>query len=229
MKKFIFERRHSLELAINSKKEIFNFLNMHSLYLFKKNALFREAVCFDRCKNFPDGNMIAKKLGIKKQRGPDFTRKFLLEDFAKEKRHFFIGLEEREINTLSKIAGISEKNIGAYNPPFIKKIEFSEEERGKMIKKINSFNTDYLWICIGNPKQEILSYQLFNQIKVKKIFNIGAALDFILERKKEAPKIWQKLGFEWMYLGITNPKRTLKKIKMSFIALKYLDKGVKLE
>lgn len=210
--------------AKKKEKKNFNFLNMHSLYLFQKNNEFREAVSFGNSLNFPDGAMIARKLLIKKQRGPDFTRNFLMSKDARNKKHFFIGLEEKEIGKLSEVTGIVKKNIGAYNPPFILGIEFSEKERTKMIKVINKFGADYLWVCVGNPKQEILSYQLFDSVKVNKIFNVGAALDFLIERKKEAPRFWINLGLEWFYLGITNPKRTLKKIKYSFIALKYLGK-----
>lgn len=222
MKRLLFCAQNPYELIEKKEKKIFNFLNMHSLYLFYNNKQFQDAVSNENAFNFPDGSTISKKLKIKQIRGPDFTRKFLLSSFAKKKKHFFIGLREEEINKLSKILRIPEKNIGAYNPPFISRFEFSKNDKDEMIQKINNFKTNYLWICVGNPKQEILGHQLFNNISVEKIFNVGAALDFLLEKKKEAPKFWQRLGLEWVYLGFTNPKRTLKKIKMSFIALKYL-------
>lgn len=222
MNALLFSKRNPHEKIKEKEKKEINFLNLHSLYLFNKNSKFREAVSFEHAINFPDGAMIARKLRISKQRGPDFTRKFLMSDFAKKKRHFFIGLDNEEIGKLSKITGIPEKNIGAYNPPFISGIEFSEVNKTIMIRVVNKFRTDYLWICVGNPKQEILGHQLFELVNVEKIFNVGAALDFLLGRKKESPKIWQKMGLEWVYLGITNPKRTMKKIGMSFVALRYL-------
>jgi exopolysaccharide biosynthesis WecB/TagA/CpsF family protein len=218
--KFSAENAHH-KITLKEKKK-FNFLNMHSLYLFNKNSKFREAVSFRHAINFPDGAMIARKLRIRKQRGPDFTREFLMNDFAKKKKHFFIGLENYETDKLSKITGIAKSKIKGYNPSFISGIEFLAEEREKIIEEVNKSKSDYLWICVGNPKQEILGYQLFESVDVDKIFNVGAALDFLLGREKESPKIWQKMGLEWVYLGITNPKRTLKKIRMSFVALKYL-------
>lgn len=183
-------------------RKIFNFLNMHSLYLFNNNFKFKESVSSRDCINFPDGMIIAKKIKSKKFRGPDFTRTFLLSDLAKKKKHFFIGLNENEIEKLSHITGIEEKNIEAHNPPFISGIEFSKKNKQIMTKKINSSKSDYLWICVGNPKQEILGYQLFDSIKANKIFNVGAALDFLLGRKKESPKFWQRTGLEWLYLGL---------------------------
>lgn len=225
MNNLIFSKENPFEKIKEEDKKIFNFLNMHSLYLFNKNSKFCEAVSFDSAVNFPDGVTIAKKIKVPKQRGPDFTRKFLSSNFAKNKKHFFIGLNEDEISKLSKITKIPEKKIEAYSPPFISGIEFSKKDKEKMINAINKSKSNYLWVCVGNPKQEVLSYQIFNEVDVNKIFNVGAALDFLLNKKKESPKIWQKMGLEWVYLGIINPKRTLKKIKMSFIALKYL-KGI---
>ena len=228
LNKLIFTKKNPLIEAKFGKKNIFNFLNLYSLWLFNNNKLFQKSINSKNNLNFPDGKPIAKKLKILQERGPSFTRNFLQDDFARDKKHFFIGLEISEIERLSKVTKIPKKKIWAYNPPFIKEMEFSNKEKIKMIQKINNFKTDYLWICIGNPKQEILANQIFDSIKVNKIFNVGAALDFLLKRKKECPKILRNIGVESVYLGITNPKRAFKKIKKSFIGLKYL-KGIKLE
>src|SRR3989339_24396 len=206
LNKLIFTKKNPLIEAKFGKKNIFNFLNLYSLWLFNNNKLFQKSINSKNNLNFPDGKPVAKKLKILQERGPSFTRNFLQDDFARDKKHFFIGLEISEIERLSKVTKIPKKKI----------------------QKINNFKTDYLWICIGNPKQEILANQIFDSIKVNKIFNVGAALDFLLKRKKECPKILRNIGVESVYLGITNPKRAFKKIKKSFIGLKYL-KGIKLE
>jgi len=222
MERLIFSTKNPFEEIKKIGKKQFNFLNLYSVYLFRKDKNFRKAVSYKNCVNFPDGTMVAKKLGISKQRGPDFTRQFLFSKESNEKKHFFIGMNEKEIEKLSKITGIAEKKIDSYNPSFISGNEFSEKDKEEMIEKINKFKPDYLWVCVGNPKQEILSHQILDKIKTKKILNVGAALDFILNKQKEAPRFWRNAGLEWFYLGFTNPRRTLKKIKASFIALKYL-------
>ncbi len=219
MKELLFSSQNPLELVGEDGKKIFNFLNLYSLYLFFRNDRFMESISSGNAINFPDGTMIARHLGLKQQRGPSFTRDFLKGNEARYKKHFFIGLNLNEIPKLSEITSIPENKINSYNPSRILGIEFPPEEKKKMIKEVNKFRPDFLWVCVGNPKQEILSYELFEKVKVEKIFNVGAALDFLLGKKKEAPKFWRGVKLEWLYLGITNPKRTLKKIKGSFIAL----------
>jgi exopolysaccharide biosynthesis WecB/TagA/CpsF family protein len=222
--KLKFSKSDPKEEAKSKKAKKFNFLNLYSLYLFNKNSLFKESVSFKHAINFPDGFPIAKKLKTKQQRGPTFTYDFLTSNHAKTKKHFFIGISSKDKTKLSKITNIPPKNIKSYNPPFIKGHEFSKSEREKIIKKINKEKIDYLWVCIGNPKQEILSYQIFENINVNKIFNVGAALDFLLKKQKEAPKFFIKTGTESIYIGITNPRRALKKVFKSFYALIYLGK-----
>ena len=221
-KKMIFSKENPHEKVKEKEKKIFNFLNLTSLYYFKHDKDFSEAVSFSDSYNFPDGAMIARKLLTKKHRGPDFTKITLTHKDFKKKKHFFIGLNKEEIGLLSKVSGININKINTYNPSYIKGTKFPPHEIKEIVKKINNFNPDYLWVCVGNPKQEILSYKIFKDVKAKKIFNVGAALDFLMGKQKEAPKFFKDLGFEWLYLGFTNPKRTLKKIKLNFIALLYL-------
>ncbi len=217
-----FTNKEAIKEAKTKKKQIFNFLNMHSLYLFNKNSSFKKSVTFKEVVNFPDGNFIAKKLKIFQQRGPDFTSTFLHSNYGRTKKHFFIGLKKEDIEKISNITGIPKTNIGTHNPPIVQE-GFSTKNKTTIIKKINKFNPDYLWICIGNPKQEILSHQIFEEVTVNKIFNVGAAMDFFLNKKKEAPWIWRKLAVEWAYRGITDFKHSKTKILRSFIALKYLN------
>ena len=220
--KIIFSKQDPRKMVENKGTKKFNFLNLYGLYQFKKSPLFKKSISFKHAINFPDGKPIAKKIKTKQQRGPHFTKDFLMSVHAKNKKHFFIGLNPKDKIKLSKITKISQKNIKSYNPPFIKEEQFSEEEQKKIINKINKEKVNYLWVCIGNPKQEILSYQIFEKIKVDKIFNVGAAIDFLLKKQKEAPKFFIKIGAESAYIGIMNPRRALKKVFKSFYALRYL-------
>jgi len=214
------------------KKIIFNFLNAYSVYLFKNNKSFKEAVAKKRNFNFMDGFTVSFFLSLKnlrilpRLRGPDFIQ-FLLRDkeLLKGKKHFFIGFEKRDLDYIcKKHQYIKRDKVFAYNPSYIKTIKFSKAEITKMIKMINKHKIDYLWIGVGNPKQEILANELYDKVKVKYIFDVGAALDFILEKKKRAPKLVQNLGVEWLYRLITDFKYSWKKVWKSLIGLRYLNR-----
>lgn len=218
-----------LILGNNKDKIIFNFLNLYSVYLYKNNKDFKYAINYrkDNSITLADSITISRFLRTEKIRGTDFT-KFLMKDkeLLKDKRHFFIGLEEMDLDRLPNKSLLERKNIFSYNPLYIKDNKFSNEEVDKIARLINEVKVDYLWVCIGNPKQEILASDLYDKIDVNFIFNIGAALDFILGKKKEAPKFIQRLGLEWLYRFITDFKYSHKKIWKSFIGLFYLSKIV---
>ena len=75
---------------------------------------------------------------------------------------------------------------------------------------------DYILITIGGAsgKQEFLCNAIQNnkQIQYRLITGIGAALDHLggNNNQKQTPKIFEKLGLEWVFRIVTNPKRAVR-------------------
>lgn len=46
---------------------------------------------------------------------------------------------------------------------------------------------------------------------VKVFMALGATIDFEAGTLKRAPKIWQKIGMEWLYRCMKEPKRLFKR------------------
>lgn len=229
MNKLILKSSNNLNTVLEDNSlKVVNFLNSHDLYQFYKNERFRNT--FDDLNyNFIDGFVLKFFLSLKKRKkvkrfsGPDFIKCFFEKKLMNGKRHLFIGAEERDISRLmNKFNYLKRKNLFSYNPPYIKEVEFPEKEIEKISQMINAKKIDFVWIGIGCPKQNFLSFRLLGKTKARKYINIGAGLDFLLEKKKRAPKFFRTLGIEWLYRLITDFKHTRKKAGRSFIALKYL-------
>jgi len=219
-----------------NRRFIFNFINSHDLYHFGIDSSFREAIYFEST-NFIDGFVISMYLSLKNLKkvkrfsGPNFTRNiFYGKSFVKNKKHFFIGFEENDIKKFSeKFSYLKKKDLFYYNPPYIKKTKFSEKEIGKIAKQINSKKIDFVWVGLGCPKQYFLSESLFKKTKARYFFNVGAAMDFLLNKKKRAPEIIRNLGIEWLYRLLTNFNHSKKKVKRSLVSIAYLPKYVELK
>ena len=85
---------------------------------------------------------------------------------------------------------------------------------------ICKLNIDTIFVCIGQPKQEIVASQITIIFPNIQIFCLGAFLDFYIGSQKRAPKFISKLGFEWAWRLISNPKRLGKRyLKYSPIGL----------
>lgn len=206
------------------KKTIFNFVNANSMYFYQKNPLFRKSISQSKTFNLIDSFTLSFLSGGKRLRGPEFTRKFFQDnELLSSKKHFFIGFEKKDLDVLSKKCPLLNRdNLYSYNPPYIKGTSFPDEELSKISKKINNQKIDYVWIGIGSPKQDIMSNQIYNETQTKFIINIGAAFDFITEKKKEAPSFIQKIGLEWLFRLLTDFNHSKRKVWQSFLGTFYM-------
>ncbi|MEO0119384.1 MAG: WecB/TagA/CpsF family glycosyltransferase [candidate division WOR-3 bacterium] len=99
--------------------------------------------------------------------------------------------------------------VAAYSPPF--GFEKNPKETSEIINKINSLKTDILIVCVGAPKSEKWLYNNFDKLNIKIAFSLGAALDYFAGTIKRAPKWMQKIGLEWFWRLIQEPKRLWKR------------------
>jgi exopolysaccharide biosynthesis WecB/TagA/CpsF family protein len=233
MKKIKFSENTDIDKHLSSKKTIlFNFLNLNDIYAYRTTPEFFYAIGLVENKHYLDGFIpkviisIKRKRKVLRVRGPTFTRE-LLKNSKKinDKKILFLGPEKDDISKLKIVfPHLKKKNIFVYNPPYIMEIVFPESEAKKIAKIIERNRIEYVFVCIASPKQNILSSQIVKHISPgKKFFNVGAALDFILEKKKEAPKIVQSIGIEWLYRLVTDFKYTKKKVWRHFKAIRHLN------
>lgn len=231
------ERWRDLVKESLDKKEVrvFNFLNSHDLYFFKKDLFFRRTFEKDNI-NFIDGSVVSIFLSltnsekIKRMSGTEFMIRFFKDKKISTGKHLFIGSEKEDLELFyKKFPHVNKKDLFHYNPPYIKSLRFPEEEIKKIAKIIKSNNIDFIWVGLGCPKQNIFSYDLTHKADKKLFFNVGAAMDFVLEKKKKAPKIWLNLGLEWLYRFIIDFNHSKKKVWRSFISILYLLMYVRLK
>jgi N-acetylglucosaminyldiphosphoundecaprenol N-acetyl-beta-D-mannosaminyltransferase len=85
-------------------------------------------------------------------------------------------------------------------------------------------------LCLGHPKQELLAKELKDYdwagSRPDWIMCVGATIDFITGEQKRAPKVFQKIGLEWFFRLITNPKKfTQRYLKAVIPSLKLIFKS----
>ena len=97
-------------------------------------------------------------------------------------------------------------NFGGYYNGY-----FNETESANVIKIINQFYSQVYFVGMGVPKQEFFAYELTKNSKDKLIICVGNFLEFYFGTIKRAPVIFQKLGIEWLFRLITEPKRLWKR------------------
>jgi len=126
-------------------------------------------------------------------------------------RHFFYGgqsgVAERLARRLSeRYPGLTV--AGTFSPPF-RPLELGETSA--VIERINASRPDVLWVGLGAPKQEKWMYRHLGRIDVPVMIGVGAAFDFHSGNIKWAPPYLRRLGLEWAYRLMQEPRRMWKR------------------
>lgn len=166
---------------------------------------------------------------IKKNQGPDVFFHFMKRVNDENGKVFFLGSAPQ---TLEKIKLRSSKEypnltIEVYSPPY--KDEFTNEDNGKMIEAINSFNPDVLFVGMTCPKQEKWAYQHKTKLNTKLICCVGAVFDWYAGNQKEIHPLWWKLRLAWLKRTIDRPEilKRYPNIGIFFLHLFYALIGIK--
>ena len=79
-----------------------------------------------------------------------------------------------------------------------------------VVKKINEFKPDLLFVAYGMKKQEEWIEKYLDKLEVKVVMGVGRTFDYLSGDLKRAPEVYRKLGFEWLYSLAMEPKRIIR-------------------
>ena len=99
--------------------------------------------------------------------------------------------------------------VGVHEPPVVERIDDFENER--MLAVVKEAAPDMLFVAFGIPKQELWLSRFQSKLGVPFLMGVGASFDFISGRVPRAPMIMRKLGLEWVYRLMREPRRLWKR------------------
>ena len=94
---------------------------------------------------------------------------------------------------------------------------FDAEESYELIEQINASAPDLLIVCLGSPKQEIWMKRCADRLLVGMMIGLGGTLDVYAGRVQRAPERFRRLGLEWLYRLVKEPKRLRRMIRLPAI------------
>ena len=208
---------HEIKTQYKSCRQV-SFCDAHVLVSAKTDAALKELLAKECFLNMPDGmpgvfmGRLKGSKRIERCYGPDVFE-YLIRNTSKmdNVKHYFTGGREGVADDLKEVCRQKFENeniVGTHCPPFR---ELSEKEIKQVADDINNKNADVVWVGISSPKQDFYAKRLRKYLKVHFIFTIGAAFDFYTGNVSQAPKIIQRIGFEWFYRIFADPKRLLKR------------------
>ena len=138
--------------------------------------------------------------------GPDLTRNLLA---AASREAIPIGFYGGSPRTLDALLAVVQRDYPgapiayACAPPFRK---LDEAEDRQVVEDIRRSGARILFVGLGCPKQERWIHEHRGRIPVPMIA-VGAAFDFLAGVKPQAPAMVQRMGMEWLFRLLSEPRR----------------------
>lgn len=95
--------------------------------------------------------------------------------------------------------------VGTYPGYFVP----SEEE--SICRQIAAWRPDIVFLGMNTPKKELISYRRLQALGSRLVMGVGGAFDIWAGRTARAPRIWQRLGLEWLYRLLLEPRRMARR------------------
>ncbi|GAA0326664.1 WecB/TagA/CpsF family glycosyltransferase [Sphingomonas oligophenolica] len=126
-------------------------------------------------------------------------------------RHFYLGgtggsAEEMARRLTAAYPGMIV--CGIYEPPFR---PLTADERTALVERIRERKADIVWVGLGLIKQEAMIASLLEEAGVPWMVGVGGAFDYHSGRVPWAPWLVRRVGAEWLFRLIVQPKLRFKR------------------
>jgi N-acetylglucosaminyldiphosphoundecaprenol N-acetyl-beta-D-mannosaminyltransferase len=200
-------------------------INANKVVLLQRDLELRNSVNSADIINVDGAGVVlgAKILGkpIKERvTGIDLMREILEMAHKENFKIYFLGANEDVLNKLIELysAKYSKNIIAGYRNGY-----FSSEEELQIVEQITKSKPQILFVAMPSPKKEIFLYKYRDNFKIINfIMGVGGSFDVMSGKVNRAPIWLQKLGMEWFYRLIQEPKKMWKRYLIGNISFIYL-------
>ena len=88
------------------------------------------------------------------------------------------------------------------------------QDDGPVVEKIRDSGAQVVFVCLGAPKQEFWMEKNGAATGANLLIGLGGCLDVFSGNVKRAPVAFQKLGLEWFYRLLKDPRRIGRMAKL---------------
>lgn len=138
--------------------------------------------------------------------GPQLTPPLLARAEERGIAVGFYGGNEETLEALRRVAAQRWPSLRvayAYSPPFR---SLTAAENAEIVGAILGAGVQLLFVGLGCPKQERWMAEHVDRLPLVTI-GVGAAFDFLAGTKRQAPRILQRMGLEWAFRLVSEPRR----------------------
>lgn len=134
----------------------------------------------------------------------------IISKYSNTKSFYLIGATTGTItNTVEKLkAEFPDIDIRGFRNGYLEKGDNSQ-----IIEDLIKTKPDFVFVAMGSPKQEFLMQDFLSKYEAC-YMGLGGSFDVYSGLKKRAPKVFIKLGLEWLYRLLCEPKRIFRQLSL---------------
>ncbi|MFP4089488.1 MAG: WecB/TagA/CpsF family glycosyltransferase [Cyclobacteriaceae bacterium] len=202
-------------LAVYQKSSYVCFANVHMVVEAYKNVKFQRVVN-EADLAAADGLPISKYINfffgkkIERVASPDMLPRVMLRAAQEGKSVYFYGSSDEVLQKIRERASLDFPGLkiaGTYAPPFR---QLSTTEKKAIVEEINGKSPDFVFVCLGCPKQEQWMNEHLNLIN-SCMLGVGQAFGIYAGLTERAPMWMQKKGLEWAFRLYKEPMRLARR------------------
>jgi len=88
---------------------------------------------------------------------------------------------------------------------------FSESDEPEMVKEMSTSGADMMFVAFSSPMKEYWVNKYLQQLNIPFVMGVGGSFDVVAGVTNRAPKWMQKIGLEWLFRLIQEPRRMWKR------------------
>jgi N-acetylglucosaminyldiphosphoundecaprenol N-acetyl-beta-D-mannosaminyltransferase len=220
-----------IEKAIESKKQIHHVVvNAGKIVAMQSNSELKESVNSADIINADGQAVVWASRFVKKpikERVAGIDLFINLIQTAHEKKHkiFLLGAKQDVVEK------VNNRISNEYSPDVVSGFAdgyFKEDEEDKIITQIIASKPQMLFVAMTSPKKELFLFRNREALSnVNFIMGVGGSFDVYSGNLQRAPLFLQKIGMEWFFRLIQDPRRMWKRYLIGnskFIALVFREK-----
>jgi N-acetylglucosaminyldiphosphoundecaprenol N-acetyl-beta-D-mannosaminyltransferase len=123
---------------------------------------------------------------------------------------FILGARETTLETA--VQRIRERHpglaIAGYNHGYF---DDAGPEGDAIRARMREVKPDILFVAMSSPQKEYWLGEHGPALGIPLLMGVGGSVDVIAGVTQRAPRLWQKLGFEWLYRLLQEPRRMLRR------------------
>jgi N-acetylglucosaminyldiphosphoundecaprenol N-acetyl-beta-D-mannosaminyltransferase len=84
---------------------------------------------------------------------------------------------------------------------------FTDDESPDVAAAIRDSGAQILFVAMSSPRKERWIGEYGSTLNVPFVMGVGGSIDVVAGIRRRAPRRWQRLGFEWLYRLLQEPRR----------------------